>query len=577
MTDGYKPVGDGDSQYVPPDGTVTNEGAGQQPSLGDSSGSESSAFPQQPDSTVPGTYQSGASGTPLPQSPQPYQPYSSPQPYDQQPFGQPAYGGYGQGQDSSQFQSGQPDQSGVTQQPFGHSFETPVASSSPFQPQQPGVQPAQPAAFDAGAGPDANAAGSSDPFGIPPYTTSPVAQPQSQPTAPLQVPSVEQPTSAGTQQPFDGVAASPTTDDSSSSGAPAQSAQPVSDPFAAGSVPPVSAVPSQPAGGPQVPGAGPSGPGVPPVGGQPPYGGFQQPGPGQVPQGQPPYGAPMPPAQKKPNKKLILGLSIGGGIAALVVIVLVVLAFLPSGKPTADDYTNALNQTSKISTKYYSIMTKLNDVYSVSYDPSKNIEDSDITSLKEKVKDYQSAVSELGQQDKLLKDENVKGKYDAYVKASDAYATYINGLADSAMPMSKSVKACATAPTSSLYDSDFYDKYNQYINDCSASLEELSKAKDKDVAKYGTDMKDYIGKLGDLIHQMQALGDPNNIRYGTDEYNKMSELSDQFYELSSDGYDIDSAFSEALKETEDKTNPEDALNDLNDVLQDGFHDALSKK
>lgn len=267
MVDGYKPVGDGDSQYVPPDSTVTNEEAGQQPSAGNPSVLGASVFPQQPDSAVSGTYQSGT-GTPLPQSSQPYQPYSPQQPYNQQPFSQPAYGGYGQGQDSSQFRSGQPDQPGVTQQPFGHSFETPVSGSSPFQPQQSGAQSAQPAAFDVGAGHDANAAGSSDLFGVPPYTTSPVAQPQSQPTAPLQVPSAEQPTSAGTQQPFDGTATSPTAGDSSSldaSAQSAQSAQPVSDPFAAGQVPPVSSVPSQPAGGPQVPGAaGLSGPGVPP-------------------------------------------------------------------------------------------------------------------------------------------------------------------------------------------------------------------------------------------------------------------------------------------------------------------------
>lgn len=476
----------------------------------------------------------------------------------------------------------------MTPPPFGQPSDTP----SSFQPQQPGAQPVSYGSVQDTA-PGANAP--YNPFGVPPYTGDAAAsqfsspqQPQYQPTVPVQgspadgqsaAPAGDQPSpvQGGGQQPF-AVPTSQTPDDDSSS--TESSAQP--DPgFAPGPVPtssPQTLGDSQTPGNPQTPGMTP--PNVPPTGGQPPfgqppYGGYQQ--PGQPPQGQLPYGAPMPPAPKKSNKKLVVGLSIAGGIAALVVIVLVVLAFLPSGKPTAEDYTNALNQTSKISNRYYSVNTKLSDVYSVTYDPSKNLDDKDIASLKQKVKDYQSAVSDLGSQDKILKDENVKTKYDAYVKASDKYASYINGLADSALPMAKATKACSDTPSASLYDSDFYDKYNQYITDCTASLDELSKAKDADVAKYGTDMKDYIGKLSELIGKMQALGNPNDIRYGTDQYNQLNDLQDEYYDLSSDGYDIDSDFSDALKETEDKMNPEDELNDLNDVLQDGFHDALSNR
>ncbi|MBT1176352.1 hypothetical protein [Bifidobacterium callimiconis] len=583
MADGYKPVGDGESQYVPPDGASTGDeetdktsttstgntpvpGSEQQGGFSyDPVTGQAPAQPQHP-GPIPGSFQS----TPTtPQGVPPYQPYQQPYQYSQpqQPFGQPAYGG-GYGQDPTQLQPG------VAPSSFGQPADASASSvTSPFQSQQPG---AQSPVSGAGAEADPNGvANSSDPFGIPPYAGDASAgapyaspQPQTQPTTPLPGASFGESftPAAGGQPSAPQDDSQPPSQPTGNDPAVPAGAQPTS--FASGPVPPISQTP----GVPQNPGAVP--PNVPPLGGQPPYGGYQQ--PGQPPQGQSPYGAPMPPAPKKSNKKLVIGLSIAGGIAALIVIVLVVLAFLPSGKPTADDYTNALNQTSKISNRYYSIKTKLNDVYSVSYDPSKNLDDKDISSLKQKVKDYQSAVSDFGKQDKIMKDENVKTKYDAYVKASDKYASYINGLADSALPMSKAVKACSDTPSSSLYESDFYDKYNQYISDCSSSLDELSKAKDTDVAKYGTDMKDYIGKLGELIGKMQALGNPNDLRYGTDQYNQMNDLQDEYYDLSSDGYNIDSDFSKALQETEDKMNPEDELNDLRDAVQDGFHDALSR-
>ncbi|NEG96152.1 hypothetical protein GFD17_05155 [Bifidobacterium sp. SMB2] len=316
--------------------------------------------------------------------------------------------------------------------------------------------------------------------------------------------------------------------------------------------------PNAPAPGDQIPGQ-------PPVG-QPPYG---------APYGQPPVPGQQPQAQPtKSKKKLFIGLGIGGGVIVLAVIIALVAFFvLQGGKPKAEDYTSAMTTISKFSTKQSAVQTKIADVYSATYKGGNTFTEDDVTKVKEKVKDYKDTVDAF-KDNKVMKDEKVKEKYDAYVKAVDSYGTYANNLAESAKPMSDAIQVCDDEPSSSTYSASFASKYNEYLSNCIAKLDTLSKVPDKSIAQFGTDMKDHASKISNVVKQLAALGDPTKIEYGSAAYDKYDDLVDQLYDLSSTS-DITTDFSENLREAEDKASPQDEYNALDSALQDGFQEALS--
>ena len=314
---------------------------------------------------------------------------------------------------------------------------------------------------------------------------------------------------------------------------------------------------------------GPNGP-VPPYAGgrpasgpQPPYGGG--------------YGQPVQENNAKGktggNRKLFIGLGIGGGVIVLVVIIALVAFFaLRGGKPEAQDYNSTLTKVYNFQTKQGDVQSKLTQVYSATYKGGSTFDDDDVAKVKAKLKEYRDEVDSI-KDDKSMNDAKVKEKYDAYVKQADAYATYATNLAESGKTLSDTTQVCGDRPDDGPYSASFVANYTKFITSCTAKLDTLSQAPDKAVAKYATDMKENMNKTGEIVKQLGALGNPTKIQYGSPAYEKYKKLSEEFNDTLSTS-DITTDFSDALKDEQNKAYSDEQYNALKDALQDGFQDAL---
>lgn len=128
-------------------------------------------------------------------------------------------------------------------------------------------------------------------------------------------------------------------------------------------------------------------------------------------------------------------------------------------------------------------------------------------------------------------------------------------------------------PITSSYGDDFYTEYGEYVSACKATLDEVSKSPNKDIAQYGKDLSDYVDQLGDIISRMQAIGDIDSIQYGTTQYQQLNDLLDEFFDLETP-YDSVSTLTQALQDSAEEADLSDSLSSLYDALADGAENAL---
>lgn len=289
-----------------------------------------------------------------------------------------------------------------------------------------------------------------------------------------------------------------------------------------------------------------------------------------MPPGQPVPGYPQQPGMPAPNKKLshkaLIGIIVGA-IAAVIAIILIVVFVVKPGSLAQDDYIDAHKQTTEMYTKYSRVSSSLVNAMSTAYSSTSKFTKDDASKIKTKVKAFDDANAQFAQMKAYQKDEDVKQAFDKYQTKAKKFSTWANNLADTAVPMSEATQACDQAPSSSLYDSDFYTSYDTYISDCTAALDKLTDSKVSGIPEYAKSLKDYLTSVSDILKQMQALGNPDTIEYGTNAYTQMSDLIDKFYEVQFP-YDASTKLSDEFRDAEENADPSKELNDLTDKLQD---------
>lgn len=327
-------------------------------------------------------------------------------------------------------------------------------------------------------------------------------------------------------------------------GAPAYSGAPAPD----GAVPayPTGAAPTYP-GGP-VPGA-PGAPGVPAF-----------------------PGAPAP-KKKGLSKGALIGIIVGAIAAVLVIVLVVVFIVVKPGSLKADDYLDGQRQTTSMYTKYGNVNSKMTKAMSTTYDSKSTFDKTDAQKIKQYIKDYEQANKKFTDLKVYKHDDEVKTAYDKYEKKAQKFVTFSTNMADTAVAMSAVTKACDSTPTASYTDDDYYSQYNSYIKGCTSALGDLGESKIKPIAEYGTTMKDYLTKLGDIMSKMEALGSTDSIFSDDSKYQQFSDLTDQLYNLESP-YNASSDLNDDLTDLEKEANPSEELNDLTDLLQDGFNERM---
>ena len=348
-------------------------------------------------------------------------------------------------------------------------------------------------------------------------------------------------------------------------------------------------------GAPNVPGAAPAAGGYPPAPGAPASGmpGAPIPGapiPGAPIPGQPVPGAPVPgqpvpgapgagfpgaPAPKKKglSKGALIGIIVGGVAAFVAIVLILVFVVVKPGSLTSDDYLEGQRQTTVMYTKYTNVNTKLSKAMSTSYDGTTTFDKADAQKIKDYVKEYEQANTAFTDLKVYKHDDEVKQAYDKYEAKAKKFEQLSNNMADTAVAMNAVTKACDSTPTASTVDDDYYNEYTKYIDGCTSALGQLGDSKIKPISEYATSMKDYMTKLGDIIKKMQALGSIDDIVSDNGKYNQYSDLMNEMYDLDSP-YDTASDLSEDLRDLENEANPSDELNDLTDLMQDGFNEKM---
>lgn len=341
-------------------------------------------------------------------------------------------------------------------------------------------------------------------------------------------------------------------------------------------------------GAPNASGAAPAAGGYPPAPGAPVPGTPGAPGapipgaptPGAPTPGQPVPGAPGPgfpgvPAPKKKglSKGALIGIIVGGVAAFVAIVLILVFVVVKPGSLTSDDYLEGQRQTTVMYTKYTNVNTKLSKAMSTSYDGTTTFDKADAQKIKDYVKEYEQANTAFTDLKVYKHDDEVKQAYDKYEAKAKKFEQLSNNMADTAVAMNAVTKACDSTPTASTVDDDYYNEYTKYIDGCTSALGQLGDSKIKPISEYATSMKDYMTKLGDIIKKMQALGSIDDIVSDNGKYNQYSDLMNEMYDLDSP-YDTASDLSEDLRDLENEANPSDELNDLTDLMQDGFNEKM---
>lgn len=289
-------------------------------------------------------------------------------------------------------------------------------------------------------------------------------------------------------------------------------------------------------------------------------------------------GAPAFPGAPAPKKKglskgALIGIIVGAIAAILVIVLVVVFVVVKPGSLKADDYLDGQRQTTSMYTKYSNVNSKMTKAMSTTYDSKSTFDKDDAAKIKEYIKQYEDANKEFTDLKVYKKDDKVKASYDKYEKKAKKFVTFVNNMADTAIAMSAVTKACDSTPTASFTDDDYYSQYNSYVKGCTTALDELGNSKIKPIAEYGTTMKDYLAKLGDIMSKMEALGSADSIFMDDAKYQQYSDLTDELYALDSP-YNASSDLSDGLNDIEKEVTPTEELNDLSDLVQDGFRDRI---
>lgn len=267
------------------------------------------------------------------------------------------------------------------------------------------------------------------------------------------------------------------------------------------------------------------------------------------------YGAPAP---RKSKTGLILGII--GGIVALILVIILVAAFvIPKFlKPTAQDYSAARDQATKISEAYNSAEDELSKIiYATSSD---DFSDKDAQTIKDNVKTMQDTVNAIKDM-KAYRDDEVKEKVDAAQPAIDRYAAYMTNIADTAPAYNKALKACGTDDT---YDYSDPKDMQSALEDCSAALKEMGKSKDESFAKFGNDGAAEYDKAVDIVKQLVSMGDMSSWDLNSPNWNKYLDLENQYEQIDFDSISTD--FDNNVKAAQDKVKPQKAIDELTDTL-----------
>ncbi|MBT1173854.1 hypothetical protein JS528_11035 [Bifidobacterium sp. MA2] len=260
-----------------------------------------------------------------------------------------------------------------------------------------------------------------------------------------------------------------------------------------------------------------------------------------------------------------------GSVVAIVVVIAVVAAVVmlkPFSAVHASDYSAAAQQTSTMAKQYQNTTVALDEALQFLYS-----QDSSYSA--DKVKTLKAQASKLGRSVdafadlRAVKDDDVAAAYSTYATQARHFVRLSENLADSAKPLSAMVTACSTTPSGTMYDDDFYTKYEQYISTCKTAAGALDNVKAQVVAEFSGTLTTTLDQMSDVIAQMKAIGSPSSYSTGSEQGQQLQDLSSQLVDLDT-SYGAVNTFQDQLSQARENADPTALLNRLNTAIQQGY-------
>ena len=198
-------------------------------------------------------------------------------------------------------------------------------------------------------------------------------------------------------------------------------------------------------------------------------------------------GAPVALGQMPPKKGLSKGALwaiIGGSIAGIVTIILIIVAVVLLSGPSKSDYRSLAALVSSFDSSSAAVTS------SSSAEGYKE----QINDLIKQADDYHKKIADH----KAMKDKDLKAAYDSYLKDWDETKKKLLSTAEFAEAYINYGKNC-TDLYFSTYTNRFGEEmgklFDEKTSDCTSALDKMSKSSDSAVSKYAKEMKEYLKSL----------------------------------------------------------------------------------
>lgn len=257
-----------------------------------------------------------------------------------------------------------------------------------------------------------------------------------------------------------------------------------------------------------------------------------------------------------------------GTIAGIVVVIAVVVALVvlkPFSAVHHSDYASAAQQTSTMAKQYANTSAAIDDALRFLYAQDASYDETKAATLKTQAAKFGKSIDAFADM-RAVKDTEVSAAYDSYATQAKHFVKLSENLADSAEPLSDMVKACGATPSGTMYDADFYTKYEQYIATCRTAATALDDAKAQIVSEFSATLVQDLDKMTAIIDQMKAIGSPSQYSASSEKGKQLQDLSTQLVDLDT-SYGAVNAFQEQLQQARENADPTQLLTKLDDVIQ----------
>lgn len=260
-----------------------------------------------------------------------------------------------------------------------------------------------------------------------------------------------------------------------------------------------------------------------------------------------------------------------GALVAVVVVIAMVVALVvlkPFSAVHASDYSAAAQQTATMAKQYQTTSAAIDEALKFLYSQDASYDVSKVKALKTQASKFGKSVDAFGDL-RVVKDANVSAAYDTYATQARHFVRLSENLADSAKPLATMVTACGKTPSGTMYDTDFTDKYEQYIAACKAAVAPLDDAKAQVVSEFSSSLTQTLDQMSGIIAQMKEIGSPSLYSASSEKGQLLQNLSSQLVDLDT-SYGAVNAFQESLRQSRANADPTTLLDKLDTTIQQGY-------